>query len=87
MGMATRRARDAEIRGVIGVCIAGVTAILLNSFFDPTLEGAQVAAVLFTLFGLGIVAARASQAAGRDRGDTAVRAALPAAPAPSALAH
>jgi O-antigen ligase len=87
MGMATRRARDGEIRGVIGVCIAGVIALLMNSFFDPTLEGAQVAAVLFTLFAIGIVAARASQSAGRDHPYAVVRAALPASPAPSALAH
>jgi O-antigen ligase len=81
MAMATRRARDAEIRGVIGVCMAGAIAILLNSFFDPTLEGAQVAAVLFTLFGLGVVAARASTAAGRDYPVDPVQAALPAIPA------
>jgi O-antigen ligase len=38
--------------GLVGVCIAGVTAILVNAYFDPTLEGAQVAIWLWTLVGL-----------------------------------
>ncbi len=79
MGRARRRARDEELRGVIGVCICGSIAILINSFFDPTLEGAQVAAVLFTLFGLGIVATRRSEDAGPEPPEPSdERAALPA---------
>ena len=34
----------------------------MNRFFDPTLEGAQVAAILFTLFGIGIMCDRMSPA-------------------------
>jgi hypothetical protein len=30
------------------------TAILTSSFFDPQLEGAQVAALLWTVFGIGV---------------------------------
>jgi len=60
MGKAHKRGNDDELRGVIGVCLSGSLAILVNCFFDPTLEGAQVAAVLYTLFALGIVAARRS---------------------------
>ena len=60
LGRARRRSPDDEdTNGVIGVCLAGVVAILINCFFDPTIEGAQVAAVLFTLFGLGIMCVRA----------------------------
>jgi hypothetical protein len=55
-----RRSVDDTTRGVIGVCLCGSLAILINCIFDPTLEGAQVAAVLFTLFGIGIVSARRS---------------------------
>jgi O-antigen ligase len=84
MGMAHRRARDDEIRGVIGVAMVGCLAIWLNSFFDPTLEGAQVAAVLFTLFALGIVAARQSQSFGRNFPTEPVTVELPAA-SPAAL--
>jgi hypothetical protein len=39
--------------GLIGVCIAGVTAILVNAYFDPTLESPQVAIWLWTLVGVG----------------------------------
>jgi O-antigen ligase len=44
--------------GVIDFCMISTLAIIINSIFDPTLEGAQVAAVLFTIFGLGVIAAR-----------------------------
>lgn len=62
-----RRSRDdragisVESRGIIRACMVGVTAILVNSYFDPTLEGPQVAIWLWTLAGLGmgIVATRA----------------------------
>jgi O-antigen ligase len=45
-------------RGLIDFCMIGTVAIIVNSVFDPTLEGAQVAAILFCLFGMGIVCAR-----------------------------
>jgi len=60
MWRARRFAPDQDTRGVIGMCISTSTAILLNSFFDPTLEGAQVAAVLYTLAAIGILCARRS---------------------------
>jgi hypothetical protein len=37
------------------VCLLGVIAILVNCAFDPTLEGAQVAALLWTMTGLGLL--------------------------------
>jgi hypothetical protein len=40
--------------GVIGFCIASVVAILVNAYFDPTVESPQVAMWLWTLFGLGL---------------------------------
>ena len=45
-------------RGLIDFCMIGTVAIIVNSIFDPTLEGAQVAAVLFALFGIGVLCAR-----------------------------
>ena len=48
---------DAD-RGLVDFCMIGTVAIIVNSIFDPTLEGAQVAAVLFALFGLGVLCAR-----------------------------
>jgi hypothetical protein len=41
-------------RGVIEVCIVAASAVLVNAFFDPTLEGAQVACLLWSIFGIGI---------------------------------
>jgi len=58
MWRARRRAEDDDTRGVIGMCLCACTAIFINSFFDPTLEGAQVAAVIYTLGGIGIICAR-----------------------------
>ena len=58
LGRARRREPDDESRGVIGLCMCGALAILINSFFDPTLEGAQVAVVLYTLAGVGVAVAR-----------------------------
>jgi len=48
---------DDDTRSVIEVCICTAVAILVNCFFDPTLESAQVAAVFYTAFGLGVVCA------------------------------
>ena len=39
---------------VIEVCIVGVTCILVNAYFDPTLESPQVAIWLWTLVGLTV---------------------------------
>jgi O-antigen ligase len=42
-------------RHVAVLCLMVTTAILVSSFFDPQLEGAQVAALLWTAFGVGVV--------------------------------
>jgi len=49
---------DETTRGVIAVCMVGCLTIMVNSFFDPTLEGAQVAVLNFSLLALGVIAAR-----------------------------
>ena len=36
------------------LCLMAATAILVGSFFDPQLEGAQMAAMLWTVFGIGV---------------------------------
>jgi hypothetical protein len=36
------------------LCMMVVTAILVSSFFDPQLEGAQIAALMWTAFGVGV---------------------------------
>ena len=41
-------------RQVAVLCLMVTTAILVSSFFDPQLEGAQVAALLWTAFGVGV---------------------------------
>jgi hypothetical protein len=41
-------------RQVAVLCLTVNTAILVSSFFDPQLEGPQVAAILWTAFGVGI---------------------------------
>jgi O-antigen ligase len=43
--------------GVLKVCLVGVTAILVNAYFDPTLESPQAALWLWTLVGLGVALA------------------------------
>jgi len=58
MRMGHRRSPDDETRGMIAVCMCGTLAILINSFFDPTLEGAQVAVVMYTLVGIGVALVR-----------------------------
>jgi hypothetical protein len=40
--------------GIVKVCLVAVTAILINAYFDPTLETPQVALWLWTLVGLGL---------------------------------
>jgi hypothetical protein len=54
---ARRRASSHELRltrGLMGFAIAAVVAILVNAYFDPTLESPQVAMWLWSLFGLGL---------------------------------
>jgi hypothetical protein len=47
--------RGMHARRQVGVlCMMVVTAILVSSFFDPQLEGAQIAALLWTTFGVGV---------------------------------
>jgi O-antigen ligase len=41
-------------RQVAVLCTMTVTATLVSSFFDPQLEGAQIAAILWSAFGLGV---------------------------------
>ena len=41
-------------RQVAVLCLMVATAILVSSFFDPQLEGAQIAALLWTAFGVGV---------------------------------
>ena len=41
-------------RQVAVLCMMTATAILVSSFFDPQLEGAQIAAPLWTAFGVGV---------------------------------
>jgi hypothetical protein len=41
-------------RQVAVLCIMVVSAILVSSYFSPQLEGAQIAALLWTAFGVGI---------------------------------
>jgi hypothetical protein len=40
--------------GLTEVCLVGAVAILVNSYFDPTLESPQVALWLWTLVGIGL---------------------------------
>jgi len=47
--------RGMHARRQVGVlCAMVTTAILVSSFFDPQLEGAQIAALLWTTFGIGV---------------------------------
>ena len=41
-------------RQVAVLCLMVVTAILVSSFFSPQLEGAQIAALMWTTFGIGV---------------------------------
>lgn len=42
-------------RRLVDFCVITCSAILVNAFFDPSLEGPQVAVLLWTLFGVGAV--------------------------------
>jgi hypothetical protein len=41
-------------RRVALLCLSVTTAILVSSFFDPQLEGPQIAVLLWSLFGVGV---------------------------------
>jgi hypothetical protein len=45
--------RAEDSRRILEVCFLAAIAILVNAFFDPSLEGAQVAVLLWTIFGVG----------------------------------
>lgn len=47
------RARLDHRRGMVDLCLLAAIAILINAFFDPSLEGAQAAVLLWTVFGIG----------------------------------
>jgi O-antigen ligase len=63
-------------RQVAVLCLMVTTAILVSSFFDPQLEGAQVAALLWTVLGVG-VAVTSFQGWLGDRTDLHIAAAGP----------
>jgi len=49
------KARDKNLEaGLVEVCLVGVTAILTNAYFDPTLESPQVAVWLWALVGIAL---------------------------------
>lgn len=48
-------AQNQADRAVVELLVVAVLAILVDAVFDPTFESAQVGAVAFTLFGLGVV--------------------------------
>jgi len=49
----TRQGRQTE-RQVAVLCLMACTAILVSCIFDPQLEGPQIAALLWTMFGVGV---------------------------------
>jgi len=53
-----RERGDALNKALCEVLMAGLAALLVNAFFDPTFEGAQVAAVAWSAYGLGILLSR-----------------------------
>jgi O-antigen ligase len=56
--------------GLVEVSLVGVTAILVNAYFDPTLESPQVAIWLWTLVGLSLGIIRAGRLAATARSST-----------------
>jgi O-antigen ligase len=58
MWRSRRAVDDDDTRAVIGMCFCTATAIFINCFFDPTLEGAQVASVVYTLAAIGVICSR-----------------------------
>ena len=55
MGCRRLARRGMHVRRQAGVlCMMMTTAILVSSFFDPQLEGAQIAALLWTAVGVGV---------------------------------
>jgi O-antigen ligase len=41
-------------RQTAGLCLSVAATVLVSTFFDPQLEGAQMAALLWTVFGVGV---------------------------------
>ena len=57
--------------GFLKWCMIGATALLINGVFDPSLEGPQAAAWLWTIFGAGaVLAVEANTARWRQRRPT-----------------
>ena len=60
--MLARRRRSCRSRGehaaagLIEVLMLAAVGMLINAYFDPTLEGAPAAVFLWTVFGLGLTA-------------------------------
>jgi O-antigen ligase len=50
---AARQAGDRDRANLAAVLVAAIVTILVNAFFDPALEGPQVAVWAWTLFGIG----------------------------------
>lgn len=72
-------------RQVTVLCLMAATAILVSTFFDPQLEGAQMAALLWTVFGVGI--AVTSAWFGDDQARLTAPAAQPRTAPPGRAAH
>lgn len=70
-------------RQVAVLCLMVNTAILVTSYFDPALEGAQVAVLLWTVFGVGVVVTSFRA----WFGDRDLQWAAPASPSRSALSR
>ncbi|WP_214401533.1 O-antigen ligase family protein [Pseudonocardia lacus] len=62
-------------RQAAGLSLSFATAVLVSTFFDPQLEGAQVAALLWTMFGVGVAVTSRS-----PRFDGALRSGAPEVP-------
>ncbi|MGH3265510.1 MAG: O-antigen ligase family protein, partial [Trebonia sp.] len=67
-----RLSGDRLTAGLVELCVVGEIAVLVNAFFDPSLEGAQAAVLAWVLFGLGLVCSRRSVGAAAARGGAPV---------------
>lgn len=56
--------------GLTEVCVVGAVAILVNAYFDPTLESPQVAIWLWTIVGIGLGLAAIARLATKPRHTT-----------------
>jgi hypothetical protein len=66
-----RLAREGQhFRRQVGVlCLMVVTSVLVSCFFDPELEGPQIAALLWTAFGIGVAVTTTRPWFNRENGD------------------